>query len=172
MLSSLSLSLFHSSPRNCLPARPSSSRLHHLSYILFPYYCPSFSIRWSRISDACAMLTRDTNNAHFGILHGRCNERSYRGYNAVTSAHVATATMVDQICGSLFTVSVLFSCTNATVYCLQAIFRLLANNPKTRWSRHNEIPYIIVNYMREYRISWFYHEHFILQRVLHTPHHF
>lgn len=37
-------------------------------------------------SPTSAMLARDANNVHFGILHGRCNERSYRGYNAVTSA--------------------------------------------------------------------------------------
>ena len=54
--------LFHSSPSNCLPARPSSSRLHHLPYILFSF-CLSFSIRWSRISDDCNARSRHKQRA-------------------------------------------------------------------------------------------------------------
>lgn len=153
---SLSCSL-PSSPRNCLPAWPPSPRLHHLSHILFPYY-PSFSIslvpHLRRLQ--CSLATQTTRTSEY------CMADVTSEVTVATmqlQAHVATATVVDLICGSLFTASGLSPCTNGTACRLQAIFRLLANNPKMRWSRHNrEIPYIIVNYMREYTISWFYHE--------------
>lgn len=71
-----------------------------------------------------AMLARDANNAHFAILHSRCNERSYCGYNAVTSACCTTATVVDQISGSLFTTAgtvLLYQC-NCVAYGRFSVF--------------------------------------------------
>lgn len=73
--------LFHPPPP--LPRSISLSRLHHLPYSLFvlSLFLRSLVPHLRRLQ--CSPATQTT--PHFEILHGRCNERSYRDYNAVTS---------------------------------------------------------------------------------------
>lgn len=117
------------------PAFASSLRIPSLSYL-------SSSTRWPLHLRRLQYPPATQTTLHFEILHGRCNERSYRDYNAVTSTLHCDSGRPDLRLPFYYRRSIpLYRC-NCAAYGWFSVFS--GNNPKM-W-RLREISYAIVNY--------------------------
>jgi len=138
-----------------LPPELSLSTSHpaFASSPIFPPHTISLSSFVGPAFPTTVILARDANNAYFGILHGRCNGRSYRlqcGYKRTLQLRQCNSTRSP----TPFLLPPHCPLVLMQLCRLRAIFRLLANNTEiTAIAKYH----VVVNYMREHAINCFYH---------------